>query len=67
MFGKLVDFDLILEEIAGKQFKCMKTSLANTTLTAMLDRMENSGLIIRKFDPKDRRNRLIVLTLCMEP
>ena len=39
-----------------------QTSLANTTLTAMLDRMENSGLIIRKFDPRDRRNRLIVLT-----
>ena len=39
-----------------------QTSLANTTLTAMLDRMESSGLIIRKFDPKDRRNRLIVLT-----
>ncbi len=39
-----------------------QTSLANTTLTAMLDRMENSALIIRKFDPKDRRNRLIVLT-----
>lgn len=39
-----------------------QTSLANTTLTAMLDRMENSGLIVRKFDPKDRRNRLIVLT-----
>ena len=39
-----------------------QTSLANTTLTAMLDRMENSGLIVRKADPKDRRNRLIVLT-----
>lgn len=39
-----------------------QTSLANTTLTAMLDRMEKSGLIVRKFDPKDRRNRLIVLT-----
>lgn len=39
-----------------------QTSLANTTLTAMLDRMESGGLIIRKFDPKDRRNRLIVLT-----
>ena len=39
-----------------------QTSLANTTLTAMLDRMENSGLIVRKFDSKDRRNRLIVLT-----
>lgn len=39
-----------------------QTSLANTTLTAMLDRMENNGLIIRKPDPKDRRNRLIALT-----
>lgn len=39
-----------------------QTSLANTTLTAMLDRMENSGLIVRKPDPRDRRNRLIALT-----
>ena len=39
-----------------------QTSLANTTLTSMLDRMENSGLIIRKPDPNDRRNRLIALT-----
>ena len=39
-----------------------QTSLANTTLTNMLDRMENIGLIVRKPDPKDRRNRLIALT-----
>lgn len=39
-----------------------QTSLANTTLTAMLDRMEDMGLIVRKSDPKDRRNRLIALT-----
>lgn len=39
-----------------------QTSLANTTLTSMLDRMEDSGLIVRKPDPKDRRSRLIVLT-----
>lgn len=39
-----------------------RTSLANTTLTAMLDRMEKMGLIIRKPDPSDRRNRLIALT-----
>lgn len=39
-----------------------KTSLANTTLTAMLDRMEKNGMIERKPDPKDRRNRLIALT-----
>ena len=39
-----------------------QTSLANTTLTAMLDRMESIGLIVRKPDPRDRRNRLIALT-----
>lgn len=39
-----------------------QTSLANTTLTAMLDRMEKMGLIVRKADPQDRRNRLIALT-----
>ncbi len=39
-----------------------QTSLANTTLTNMLDRMENMGLIVRKPDPKDRRNKLIALT-----
>ena len=39
-----------------------KTSLANTTLTSMLDRMENSGLIVRKPYPADRRSRLIALT-----
>ena len=39
-----------------------QTSLANATLTAMLDRMEKIGLIVRKSDPKDRRNRLIGLT-----
>ncbi len=39
-----------------------QTSLANTTLTSMLDRMEGAGLIIRKPDPQDRRSRLIALT-----
>lgn len=39
-----------------------QTSLANTTLTNMLERMENMGLIVRKPDPKDRRNKLIALT-----
>lgn len=38
------------------------TSLANTTLTSMLDRMERSGLIVRKVDPNDRRSSLITLT-----
>lgn len=39
-----------------------QTSLANTTLTSMLDRMEQSGLILRTPSPKDRRALLIRLT-----
>ena len=39
-----------------------QTSLANTTLTSMLDRMEQSGLICRAPSPKDRRAQLIFLT-----
>lgn len=39
-----------------------QTSLANTTLTSMLDRMEGSGLIRREVSPKDRRALLICLT-----
>ena len=39
-----------------------QTSLANTTLTSMLDRMESAGLIVRRPDPQDRRTRLIALT-----
>ena len=39
-----------------------KTSLANTTLTSMLDRMEAGGLIHRTPSPTDRRASLIRLT-----
>ncbi|MBP3540713.1 MAG: MarR family transcriptional regulator [Clostridia bacterium] len=39
-----------------------RTSLANTTLTSMLDRMEANGLIVRKPSPRDRRACLIALT-----
>ena len=39
-----------------------QTSLANTTLTSMLDRMERSGLVSRKPSPTDRRAQLICLT-----
>ena len=39
-----------------------QTSLANTTLTSMLDRMEQSGLIVRTPSPTDRRALLIQLT-----
>lgn len=39
-----------------------QTSLANTTLTSMLDRMEQSGLIRREASLADRRALRIVLT-----
>ena len=39
-----------------------QTSLANTTLTSMLDRMEQSGLIVREPSPTDRRALRIRLT-----
>ena len=39
-----------------------QTSLANTTLTSMLDRMEKAGLIRREPSPTDRRALLIRLT-----
>ena len=39
-----------------------KTSLAKTSLTGMLDRMEEKGYLKRVFDPQDRREIRIVLT-----
>ena len=39
-----------------------KTGLAKTTLTSMLDRMEDAGLILRVFDKSDRRQIRITLT-----
>ncbi len=39
-----------------------QTSLANTTLTSMLDRMEHAGLIRREPSQTDRRALLIRLT-----
>jgi DNA-binding MarR family transcriptional regulator len=39
-----------------------KTSLAKTTLTSMLDRMEKKGYLMRVLDPGDRRQIRIVLT-----
>lgn len=39
-----------------------KTGLAKTTLTSMLDRLEQSGHITRVFDPADRRTVHIRLT-----
>ena len=38
------------------------TSLAKTTLTSMLDRMESSGLVERKPDKKNRRQIFITVT-----
>lgn len=39
-----------------------RTGLAKTTLTSMLDRMENQGHITRHYDAKDRRQIRIQLT-----
>ncbi len=39
-----------------------QTGLAKTTLTGMLDRLENQGLIIRSTEPSDRRQIIIRLT-----
>lgn len=39
-----------------------KTGLAKNTLTAMLARMESSGLIVRSTAPEDRRQVLVTLT-----
>ena len=39
-----------------------QTGLANTTLTSMLDRMEQSGLVKRAPSPQDRRKVHILLT-----
>lgn len=39
-----------------------KTGLAKNTLTAMLGRMEEAGLIERKDSPSDKRQSLILLT-----
>ena len=39
-----------------------KSGLAKTTLTSMLDRMEQSGLLLRVPDKFDRRKTLITLT-----
>lgn len=39
-----------------------RTSLAKTTLTGMLDRMEKSGFLIRSYDKADRRQIRIILT-----
>ncbi len=41
---------------------CDATSLAKTTLTGMLDRMEEQGHILRVQDPADRRKTRIGLT-----
>ena len=39
-----------------------RTNLAPTTLTSMIDRMEEGGLVSRAQDPQDRRKTLLMLT-----
>ena len=40
-----------------------QTALGKTTLTSMLDRLEQSGYIVRNVDERDKRNVLVSLTL----
>jgi DNA-binding MarR family transcriptional regulator len=47
---------IAIQELAGR------TSLSKSTLTAMLDRLEEGGHIIRVPSPEDRRRILIRLT-----
>ena len=39
-----------------------KTALGKTTLTSMLDRLEQSGYIVSKTDGKDKRKTLVALS-----
>ena len=41
---------------------CKMTSLANSTMTAMLDQIERSGLITRERSAKNRRQIMVSLT-----
>lgn len=47
---------IAIQELAGR------TSLSKSTLTAMLDRLEEAGHIVRVPSPEDRRRILIRLT-----
>ena len=40
-----------------------QTALGKTTLTSMLDRLEQSGYIVRNADEKDKRSVLVSLTV----
>lgn len=77
VFEKLLD-DADISEFNGAQGRILyvlwqtdsipiielskKTGLAKTTLTGMLDRMEEAGLIRRNYDKADRRQIRITLT-----
>ncbi len=39
-----------------------QTALGKTTLTSMLDRLEQSGYIVRKVDGRDKRKTLVALS-----
>lgn len=41
---------------------CKLTSLANSTMTAMLDQMERNGLIVRERSAENRRQIIVTLT-----
>ena len=49
--------DIPISELARQ------TALGKTTLTSMLDRLEQSGYIVRNADEKDKRSVLVSLTV----
>lgn len=54
----------VLLENNGLKFKSLaeKAHMDGSTLTGILDRMENSGFLERRPDPEDRRSLLVFLT-----
>ncbi|MFD0717214.1 MarR family winged helix-turn-helix transcriptional regulator [Paenibacillus sp. GCM10027626] len=56
LFALWQNDNVSIQELAGK------TSLGKSTLTRMLDRLEQSGHLLRVFPSEDRRKTLIQLT-----
>ena len=52
--GKILDALWQQDGLPAKEI-CRRTGLANSTLTSMLDRMENAGLVMRRRSAEDRR------------
>ncbi len=52
--GKILDALWQQDGLSANEIS-QRTGLANSTLTSMLDRMENAGLVVRKRSAEDRR------------